>query len=218
MLEVPQTGRVIFLRLKTFGPLHPMSENLLWFVQSVFVDWDRSGPFSSFNLPPPGTGREEKSESINSSNYKSINKISNIKHRPRNLRVKKHKKEWMIDQSTLNNRMEFMFSLWAEDVIYDPELQMQSGDVQGARDGMCNQFPLKLHSKLLFLSSKVTRFAAENSESLVICMPSWCLEFPLHLISWKIYGTSSLMFMSVYRLCRRASPASKRPSSRASTK
>lgn len=36
------------------------------------------GPFSSF-FPLV----EEKSESINSSNYKSINKISNIKHRPK---------------------------------------------------------------------------------------------------------------------------------------
>lgn len=130
-------------RLKTYCDLSNLCSSI-----------EIEGPFSSF-FPSWSRRLEEKSESINSSNYKSINKISNIKHRPKSP-GEKHKKEWMIDQSTLNNRMEFMFSLWAEDVIYDSKLQMQSGDVAigtsfGAQDGMCNQFPLKPHSKVLFL-------------------------------------------------------------------
>lgn len=44
-----------------------------------------------------------------------------------------------------------------------------------------------------YFCSKVTRFAAENFQSLAICMASWRFELPLHLIFWKIYDTSGLI-------------------------
>ena len=52
---------------------------------------------------------KEISMSINSNNYKSINKILNIKHRPKRIRKKKHKNDW---SKGMNNWIaNFMFFL-----------------------------------------------------------------------------------------------------------